>query len=679
VRARALPLALLLVGVIACAGEAPQRTSLLLVTFDTTRADHLAPYGYAHVETPTLSALARAGIRYARCYTPAPLTLPAHTSLMTGLYPFRHGVRENGTQRLDPTLPSLAGALRERGYATAAVVGAYVLDSRFGLAAGFDHYDDDLSNRERPKFGFAERPAQAVTDAALAWLAVAPPSPFFLWVHYFDPHSPYAAPASGSGAAIAAPYDLEIAHADRQLGRLLEAVAAREAGGGGPTLRVFTADHGEALWEHGEPTHGFFAYEETLRVPLIVSLPSGAGAGSVIETPVSLVDLFPSILGWLGLPAPDGLDGTPLPTEPPAAEAAAERALYFESLVPERYYGWSPLRGVVLGGEKYIEAPRPELYDLEADPDEAHDLLRGGASGGARHREALAALSAGAAAEALPVELAPEDAQRLHALGYLAARGGPGDPAADPKDRVALHRRVLEAQVAIDADDAAAALATLSGVLEEDPANRRSLFLLLDLLNHPELRVSAAERLERQLDVPLPPGLALRTARGVGAAWSAEQRWSRAEPALHRALAAAPADARSHHLLSGVLVALERPEAALPHAEQAHEADPSDPGYAAALARLAGSLGQTARARELYEVVLEASPDDALALNNAAWLDYEAGVDLDRALERSERAVALDPERAEFRHTRGCLLAALGRQAEAREEPPAVPLASCSQ
>ena len=678
---RRLGLALTLAGVAACAADAPERPNLLLVTFDTTRADHLPAYGYAHVETPTLSRMARAGIRYARCYSPVPLTLPAHASLMTGLYPFRHGLRDNGTHRLDPALPSLARTLRAEGYATGAVVAAFVLDSRFGLAEGFDYYEDDLSAAdERSRFHFAERPAAAVTDAALDWLADAADRPFFLWVHYFDPHSPYAAPGSGSGAEIAAPYDLEIAHADRELGRLLAHIDSIGTSTGRPTLQVFTADHGEALWEHGEPTHGFFVYQETLHVPLIVVLPSGAGSGTLIETPVSLVDLFPSILSWLGVPVPQHIDGVPVPTEPVEGPDPGEaRALYFETQVPESYYGWSPLRGVVMDGGKYIDAPRPELYDLRADPEEAQNLLPESAQLAESHRQALASLTANAGLPAAtPVELDAEDARRLRALGYLVSRASPSDSAADPKDRVHLHRRVLEAQASIDTGDAASAVETLSRVLHVDPDNRRSLFLLLDLLNDPELRVPVADLLERRMEAALPSPLDLRVPRGVGAVWSVEQRWLRAERALRVALDAAPEDGRANFLLSRVLLAQGRPpEQATVHAERAYRADPADPHYAGMLAQILGALGQRERAQQLYERVLEASPDDALALNNSAWLDYEADAQLQRALRRSERALLLAPERPEFRHTYGCLLARLGRDVDARRALRGASSASC--
>jgi arylsulfatase A-like enzyme len=312
--------------------SAPDDWNLLLVTLDTTRADRLGAYGYRHAETPALDALAEQGVRWERCYAPAPLTLPSHASILTGLVPIRHGIHANGREVLVDGAQTLAEILRERGWSTGAVVGAFVLDRRFGLAQGFEHYDDDLAGAdEPPRFGYTERDASRVTDAAL---------------------------------------DAEITYADSQLARLLGFL--EETGKARRTLVVVTADHGEGLWEHGESTHALFAYDSTLRVPLIVRFPDGRGAGSVVSERAALVDLLPSVLGWLGQDAPSGLDGRALRLEnaPPVATEPETRAIYFENEGPAHLFGWSRLRGVVAGRDKLIVAPRPELYDIEDDPRE---------------------------------------------------------------------------------------------------------------------------------------------------------------------------------------------------------------------------------------------------------------------------------------------------------------------
>ncbi|MBW2233013.1 MAG: sulfatase-like hydrolase/transferase [Deltaproteobacteria bacterium] len=618
------------------APSVPDRPNLLLVTFDTTRADHLPAYGYEHGETPTLSRLARNGIRYARCYSPVPLTLPSHASLMTGLYPFHHGVRNNGTDQLGHALPTLAEQLRDRGYATGAVVAAYVLDSRFGLDRGFAHYDDDLSAAENaPKFGFAERSAGAVTDAALAWLAGLGPGPFFLWVHYYDPHSPYEPPGWQAEVAIAAPYDLEIAYADGELERLL----ARRADA--RLLRI----RGDA--------------------------PRAA-------------DRDPAVSRWCGHGDRDArLPRRHLPVDPDVARAVAA-GTDRRHAAPHRRGRRSAAAGrgarrllrVVVGFEKYIEAPRPELYDLRSDPDEDRNLIAEDGPRGERYRQVLQDLTALVPGmfppAADPIELDPEEAGRLRALGYLEASApasGIGGSLADPKDRVGLHRKVLDAQARIEAGDPASALETLGDALEEDPNNRRSLLLLLDLLNDAETRGEVVELLERRMAEPLPSPFDLRLPLAVGTAWSVEQNWSRAETALHLALEAEPEDAAANHLLARVLLALERPaEVALPHAERAYDAASGDSRHAGTLAQILGSMGRRVRALELYEAILVQNPDDVLALNNSAWLYYEVGEELDRALRRSERAVELEPDRPELHHTYACLLRLVGRGEQAERE-----------
>jgi arylsulfatase A-like enzyme len=348
-------------GFAAC-NPSPPAISVLLVTLDTTRADHLGSYGAARARTPNLDALAAEGIRYEHAYSPAPITLPAHASLLTGLYPFEHRVRDNGDFPLSDRAQTLAEVLQRHGYRTGAVVAAFVLDRRFGLAQGFDSYDDViLEQRTSGSFGFAERQAPAVTDAALAWLSDQPPDrPYFLWVHYFDPHAGYEPHSNDSEFFGLPPYDAEISFADREIGRLLGRLS--ESGRDAETLVVTAADHGEGLWEHGEISHGYFVYDSTLRAALILRLPDRAHAGTAIAAPVSLVDVFPTVLERLGIP-PCDVSGVALPLAEPDAGAAL-RSIYFENYAVAYSFGLSPLRGIVRGRDKWIEAPRPERYDL---------------------------------------------------------------------------------------------------------------------------------------------------------------------------------------------------------------------------------------------------------------------------------------------------------------------------
>jgi tetratricopeptide (TPR) repeat protein len=408
----------------------------VLVTIDTLRADHVGCYGAEWASTPTLDGLARRGVRFTTAISPAPLTLPSHATLFTALDPPEHGVRANGAFRLEEGVPTLAERFESAGFATAAFVSAFVLDRRFGLARGFAHYDDALGVQNE-EIGVASRPGGASVDAALAWLESAPER-FFLWLHLYDPHAPYEPPEPHRTRQLGRPYDGEIAYADAELGRLLAALDARFPDG--RTLVAVTADHGESLGEHGEPTHAFSVYDATQRVPLLLAGP-GVPQGAVDERLVRLADLAPTLLALTGLPPLAGASGASLLPAPDGPDAEP-RVAWVETLATQIDLGWSPLLGVRTREHKYVRAPRPELYELASDPGETRNL--------AAENEALVArldalVEARAARQkAVPnLGVDPETAQRLEALGYLAASepapsgqplGQVGGP--DPKERI---------------------------------------------------------------------------------------------------------------------------------------------------------------------------------------------------------------------------------------------------
>ncbi|MGH9464821.1 MAG: sulfatase, partial [Thermoanaerobaculia bacterium] len=353
----------------------PERPSLLLVTLDTTRADHLGAYGATAAKTPVLDALARRGARWAQALTASPLTLPAHCSLLTGLQPPEHGVRDNGVAALPAEVPTLATALAEHGYVTAAVVASRVLDRRFGLDRGFATYDDRMVAESVGQYGYPERDARAVTDAALAWLAGregdpgAAERPWFLWVHYYDPHAPYRPPAAASLATEAERYAGEISWVDEQLERLLAALPAA----GAATLVAVVGDHGESLGEHGETGHGIFLHQPSLRVPLLIAGP-GVAPGTVVSETVATSRLAATLLGLLGSGAAAAPFGPPLPGIGLDASQAGDAAVYSETLLPATAYGWSALKAITDGEWRLVVAPRPQLYDLGADPGELVNL-----------------------------------------------------------------------------------------------------------------------------------------------------------------------------------------------------------------------------------------------------------------------------------------------------------------
>lgn len=407
--------------------------NVLVVTLDTTRPDRLGCYGNHAIDTPNLDRLCERGVVFSRAVATAPSTLPSHASIFTGLYPRRHGARANALYHLGSEQRTLAEVLSDNGYETAAFVSSFVLDSKFGLAQGFDLYDDEVSPSTAP-MGFAERRGDMTTQRAIQWLERSHPRPFFLWVHYFDAHAPYIPPAPFAGR-YAQPYDDEIAFVDEQVGRLLTAVeAARER----ETLVVVAADHGEGMGEHGEWSHALLVQESTLRIPLILYARTGLPAGLNVAARVSQVDMMPTILSLLGIGLPADLDGVDL-TGPPDPD----RPVLAETVEGRAYYGWARLSALYRGPLKYVEGPHPELYDLGSEPLERNDLIGSRAEDAAAMRRELRALEGEAANELTTAaeSLEPGDVERLAALGYVVARGHSVDTeeqGADPKQMLPL-------------------------------------------------------------------------------------------------------------------------------------------------------------------------------------------------------------------------------------------------
>jgi arylsulfatase A-like enzyme/Tfp pilus assembly protein PilF len=491
---------LALAGVLAsgCGGPGPPAPdgasgvpgNVLLITLDTLRADRLGCYGHAGAETPHLDALAARGLRFEQAATVMPLTLPAHSSLMTGTYPAHHGVRDNGGFYLGDEARTLAEVLRDAGYRTGGFVSAFVLDSRWGIAQGFDRFFDDFDLADfDDAMGMddIQRPGSVTVDEALEWLDDEDPRPFFAWLHLYDPHTPYEAPepyrsrfpATRSGA-----YDAEIAWTDSQVGRLLAALDA--AGRLDDTLVAVAGDHGEMLGEHGEITHGFFVYDAAVRIPLILAGP-GIPAAEVADQ-VRIVDVLPTVLARLGLPVPEAVQGVDL--LPLAAGERLRLVAHSESWFPRYHYGWSELQSIQDGRYKLIKAPRRELYDLEADPEEQRNLAEEQADLADRMEGALDQLLAevtGDAAGRGPQPVDAETAERLQALGYLGGSSSAAvldddRPRGDPKDKIGLYNLLKEATAASVAGDLDVAVATVRRALAEDPEIVEAHMLLGNVL-----------------------------------------------------------------------------------------------------------------------------------------------------------------------------------------------------
>ena len=448
--------------------------NLMIITIDTLRADRLGVNGYGAARTPAIDALARGGVNFTRAYATTPITLPSHASLMTGRYPAGHGARHNG-MRLDLETPTLAASLSQAGFSTGGFVAAFPLDRRFGLIKGFQTYGDRLPHVSGGP-AINERPGRLVVDEALAWLDRHRTDRFFLWVHLFEPHTPYgnvADPAERRRPA-ALRYDDEVAEADAQVGRVVQALGAQRDS----TLIVVAADHGESFGEHGESGHSLFVYDTTLRIPLIIAGP-GVPQGRTVSDPAAIIDVAPTVMGLLGAGTfdADGVDlrgaltGAPLPA----------RDLYAESFAPLLDFGWSPLRSVRSSALKYIDAPRAELYDTAKDPGELTNIISAHLPRASALQE-IARRHPGPEA-ATPSGNDPEARARLQALGY-ASGSAPDGPRGrtDPKDRLALASRL--ALVASGELEGPVLEATLRRILEEDPANPqgnvRLGFVLLD-------------------------------------------------------------------------------------------------------------------------------------------------------------------------------------------------------
>ena len=549
------------------AGRAP---SVLLVTLDTTRADHLGAYGDTQAQTPVLDGLAARGLLFERAWSPAPLTLPSHASILTGLYPVEHGARDNTLYRLGDECLLLSEALAARGWTTGAFVGSVILARKYGLAQGFATYRgvQGAAADAEPGAGagleagagrgHGDRPAAAVIDDALQWLGgLAPDAPFFAWVHLYDPHEPHEAPEPFASRAASA-YDAEIAYADSQLGRLLEGLQRRRPGE--PLLVVVTADHGESLGEHGEPTHSLFVYDATQRVPLLLVLPDGSRAGERSAAPVCVTDVAPTVLDVLGLPA----DLMPRARAPSLLSSAAapddERAIALETLAPFHEHHWQPLRGLVWHGLKLVDATRPELYALADDPREEHDRAAEDPAGVATLRGRLAELLAthppivDAEGAAAPAAGAAE-LEQISALGYAggAREGDPFDASLPlPRDRVG----VLAEQVAADE------LLTRGLELLETPERRAEAEALLAQARERLSQLFAAEPDDRQ------------TAIGLANLEMALGHYEAAREPLERYALALPRDPRPRFPLAQVYAETGHVEWALAEMAKAVHLDP---------------------------------------------------------------------------------------------------------
>jgi arylsulfatase A-like enzyme/cytochrome c-type biogenesis protein CcmH/NrfG len=645
---RQLILMLTALSALQAAAQTPAKSPLnvVLITIDTLRADHLGCYGYKQIKTPNIDGLAADGVRFASAFAVVPVTLPSHSSMLTGTYPMLSGMHDFSGNKLSPLQPTLASVLKQAGYQTGAVIGAAVLDSRFGLNRGFDFYYDhfDFSRLDEANLDEMERPGNVVADVALDWLGKNSQKKFFLWMHLYDPHSPYHPPDPYSREYAAHLYDGEIAFADEQVGRLLRFL--KEKGIYQNTVIVLCGDHGESLGEHGEKTHGFFIYNATMHVPLIIRLPENRlpenAAARTVADPVSLVDLMPTVLGAVGLETPSQVQGRNLLSEFRADQSNRDRVLYGETFLPRIHFNWSELRGSENTKYHFIDAPRPELYDLAKDPAEVHNLFTEKKAVAEEMRVKLTGMirdySAGKEL-AEKTGLDPALMERLKALGYAGFSGGSdptsNDPAIssrslpDPKDRVVTYELISDAIADSQHGRYQESIDKLKTVVKTEPNSVPAHYLLG--LNYYRLQMFAEAVDELQKTVQLSPDYALaffnlgmaqahagqmdaaiatlqrtlqldatnfEAAYNLGVAFIQKRQLEPAAAALRQSVTIYPEFARGHRALGETLLYLDKLDDAIAELRRAVELAPQEPIMHESLAKALAAKGLTAEADE---------------------------------------------------------------------------------
>ncbi|HYI13491.1 MAG TPA: sulfatase-like hydrolase/transferase [Thermoanaerobaculia bacterium] len=587
----------------------PERPSILLVTLDTTRADSIGPEA-KDVQTPAFNALASRGRRYRFAYATVPQTLPSHASMMTGLYPAGHGVRENA-RFLDASHPLVAERLRTAGYGTAAFVSAFAVARRFGLGRGFDVYDEDFGQDR------AERNAKETTDRALAWLQNAPTQqPLFLWVHYYDPHYPYTPPEPYSTRYAAKPYLGEVAAMDEQLGRLVEAFEKR-----GMAAIAVVADHGEGLGEHGEQQHGNLLYQTTMHVPLVLAGP--AITAGMDDTPVSTRRIFHTLLDWAGIDKTQSLVAN-----------ERERVIVGEAMKPFLDYGWQPQVMAVEGQEKTIKAGRLEVYDVVADPGETRNVAAQRDLSRLVRATLLEYPIPSTKTAEPPATLDEESRRKLASLGYVSSTAKPviRADAPNPADMAALFPILDSAAALFVAERYAEAVPLLEKILETDPTNLDTALRLAtshSSLGHDGEALTAFRRAQaiapESSDVRT--YLALHLARGSD--------WQRAVPMLEQVLAETPNKVPALEALALVRERQGNAAAALELRKKLHTLRAPSAAELLAMGNLAMQTEQTPLAIESFE--------KARALQGPAFRhDLELGVVLLAAGRLAEARAALD-------------------------------------
>lgn len=635
---------LIIASVVATGCGSPKPLNVVLISIDTLRADHLGCYGYADGGTPNLDRFAARSLRFTRCYSPIPVTLPSHTSMLTGMIPPRHSVRDNGTFSVPEDLPTLATVLKEAGYTTIGVIGAFPLISTSGFARGFDVYDESLESHSDGVLSvfFDERPADQVTHRAQDYLRKYADEPFFMFVHYYDVHQPWEAPEPYASAFRRVPYDAEVAYTDHWVGKLLDSITALDLDR--RTVVIVTADHGDGLMEHGEISHSLQIYNTTLHVPLFLSAP-GVAAG-VVERPVGTVDIAPTVAELVGLKPFEDIDGTSL-----LHPEQGERLLYSETLVGRLLEGWNGLRGCISGDYKYIRAFKPELYDLSKDPSEEHNVA-------AEHPDVLRDLDgklldvirkrSSAYRIADRFRLPDENTRaNLVALGYLSSSAPPSDleelapliADRDPMLHMEVFNQLNRAKQMMADYDFLSAISLLKEAIDVNPESHELLKTLVSAMVMTRDYKGALSHVDELLNmVGDEPGTLRLVAAACRGAGDLQRGLEMIDKAIER-----QGDSASFELKADILSDLGDLKGAMAAVEEGLRAKPCSSDL---LVNLAERLRREARrddAVATYQRMVECGGAEVpQALFNLGNLALEAG-DVEKAMKHFAETVRIKP------------------------------------
>ncbi len=654
-----------------------EKPNVILFTLDTTRADHLACYGYSNVKTPHLDSLAQRGVLFEQAATASPLTLPAHCSILTGMYPTYHGVRINGNTALSEEQTTVAEILSDQGYRCGAFIGAFVLDGRWGLKQGFEDYDDqfDLKKYKHLDLGAVQRPGNEVMDSALDWLEKHKSSPFFAWIHLYDPHTPYAPPepylSEYRPRGLVGLYDGEIAFMDEQIGRCLGWL--EQNGLDKSTILILVGDHGEGLGSHGEGTHGYFIYDYAVHVPFIIVTPFEGLRGVRVASQVRTVDIFPTLMETAAVSTAAETQGHSLLPMMFHPGKRKNDFAYAESMSPNLQFGWSSLHSLRTTQYKYIDAPKAELYDLTQDPDEQTNLLP-------EHPEIVRNLKAEldrlmtetsrGAPTPQAANLDKETMERLSALGYIGApvaakrASGESGPLADPKDKLPVFQAVTAAGELVLEEKYAEAAAALESALREEPMIPQALLVLSTCyveLGRPEEAKAKLELVLKEDPENIPALISMANIL------LDEKKDDDVIALCRQTLSLDERNTQAHMLIGEILMGRLEYSEALPHLESAVEIQPKVARSHLTLGACLLGLKQYDRAEAEIEQVVRESPKLPLAYYNLGLLYEETGR-LEEARAAYTQEVANYPGEFKARFNLGKLLFKLGDRSGSLEQ-----------